>query len=73
VSERGGYDLMPEFGFKPVNKYLPPRARVFGGASEAPAASPRGPSDALPQAAASNADSPAIERLFAWADKMLSR
>ena len=26
-SERGGYDLMPEMGTKPVNKYLPPRAR----------------------------------------------
>jgi sulfite dehydrogenase (quinone) subunit SoeB len=27
VAERGGYDLMPELGYKPVNKYLPPRAR----------------------------------------------
>jgi Fe-S-cluster-containing dehydrogenase component len=27
VSERGGYDLLPETGFKPVNKYLPPRPR----------------------------------------------
>ncbi len=27
VEERGGYDLLPEFGYKPVNKYLPPRAR----------------------------------------------
>ena len=27
VKDRGGYDLMPEFGFKPVNKYLPPRPR----------------------------------------------
>ena len=25
VAERGGYDLMPEQGCKPVNKYLPPR------------------------------------------------
>jgi Fe-S-cluster-containing dehydrogenase component len=25
VAERGGYDLMPELGYKPVNKYLPPR------------------------------------------------
>jgi len=23
---RGGYDLMPEMGYKPTNKYLPPRA-----------------------------------------------
>lgn len=27
VVERGGYDLMPEMGTKPVNKYLPPRPK----------------------------------------------
>jgi hypothetical protein len=27
VAARGGYDLMPEQGTKPVNKYLPPRER----------------------------------------------
>ena len=27
VSERGGFDLMPEHGTKPTNKYLPPRPR----------------------------------------------
>jgi len=27
VAERGGFDLMPEMGTKPVNKYLPPRPR----------------------------------------------
>ena len=27
VRDRGGYDLMPEQGTKPVNKYLPPRSR----------------------------------------------
>jgi Fe-S-cluster-containing dehydrogenase component len=27
VAGRGGYDLMPEQGTKPVNKYLPPRGR----------------------------------------------
>lgn len=27
VAERGGYDLMPEQGTRPVNKYLPPRNR----------------------------------------------
>ena len=26
VAERGGYDLLPEMGYKPVNKYLPPRS-----------------------------------------------
>jgi Fe-S-cluster-containing dehydrogenase component len=27
VRERGGYDLMPELGYAPTNKYLPPRPR----------------------------------------------
>jgi Fe-S-cluster-containing dehydrogenase component len=27
VKERQGYDLMPELGYKPTNKYLPPRPR----------------------------------------------
>jgi len=27
VADRGGYDLMPEQGTRPVNKYLPPRPR----------------------------------------------
>jgi len=32
VKERGGFDLMPEQGNKPVNKYLPPRPRTELGA-----------------------------------------
>jgi Fe-S-cluster-containing dehydrogenase component len=28
VADRGGVDLMPELGYKPVNKYLPPRRAV---------------------------------------------
>jgi Fe-S-cluster-containing dehydrogenase component len=30
VAERGGYALMPEFDYKPVNRYLPPRPRRDG-------------------------------------------
>ncbi|HEY6255137.1 MAG TPA: 4Fe-4S dicluster domain-containing protein [Xanthobacteraceae bacterium] len=30
VRERGGVDLMPELGYGPVNKYLPPRPRAAG-------------------------------------------
>jgi sulfite dehydrogenase (quinone) subunit SoeB len=39
VAERGGFDLMPEQGTKPVNKYLPPRPkdRLTGAAATAPA------------------------------------
>ncbi|MFG6083472.1 4Fe-4S dicluster domain-containing protein [Paracoccus litorisediminis] len=41
VESRGGFDLMPELGTKPTNKYLPPRPkdRLQGVASE-PAAGP---------------------------------
>ena len=60
VAERGGYDLMPELGYKPTNKYLPPRPRKCGvGATGAPAELP-----AMP-----GADRP----LLRWLDRALSR
>ena len=58
VAERGGYDLLPEMGYKPVNKYLPPRARRDATTSVA---------EALPRP-----DGSAFDRLFQWADKVLS-
>jgi Fe-S-cluster-containing dehydrogenase component len=33
VAARGGYDLMPDMGTKPTNKYLPPRVKGPGEAS----------------------------------------
>jgi Fe-S-cluster-containing dehydrogenase component len=36
VAERGGYDLMPELGFAPTNKYLPPRRHAAPAAMELP-------------------------------------
>ncbi len=33
VAARGGYDLMPDMGTKPTNKYLPPRKKGPGDAS----------------------------------------
>jgi sulfite dehydrogenase (quinone) subunit SoeB len=39
VAARGGVELMPELGYKPVNRYLPPRrGRTGGPAALAPAA-----------------------------------
>jgi Fe-S-cluster-containing dehydrogenase component len=35
VADRGGYDLMPEQGTKPVNKYLPPRPKTVSEAEKA--------------------------------------
>jgi Fe-S-cluster-containing dehydrogenase component len=34
VASRGGFDLMPEQGNKPVNKYLPPRTKTSRCASQ---------------------------------------
>jgi len=38
--ERGGYDLMPELGYGPVNKYLPPREHTAEAVSEGAPGSP---------------------------------
>jgi len=39
VRERGGYAMMPEVGYNPVNKYLPPRERPVAPVVEKTAAS----------------------------------
>lgn len=65
VAERGGFDLLPEFGYKPVNKYLPPRQRKDA------------PPEAGPVSLAEMAKEPQpgskADRFFAWADRVLSR
>ena len=38
VAEREGVALMPELGYRPTNRYLPPRQRPAGTAADAPAA-----------------------------------
>lgn len=45
VAERGGVALMPELGYAPVNRYLPPRPRRGGDGDAA-----RAPEDATPEA-----------------------
>lgn len=59
VRDRGGYELLPEMGYKPVNRYLPPR--------------PRRDSVSSPQRSLQKPDGSAIEKLFAWADRILGR
>jgi Fe-S-cluster-containing dehydrogenase component len=61
VAERQGYDLLPEMGYKPVNKYLPPRQR--GNAVAAPSAS----------APAESGGNTVVDEFFRWADRLLSR
>jgi len=60
VAERGGYDLMPETGYKPVNKYLPPRPRKDASASTV-------------SVAAETTDFSKAPPLLRWIDKLLSR
>jgi len=47
VAERGGVALMPELGYAPVNRYLPPRPRRAGGEVELPVVETTG--DATPK------------------------
>lgn len=65
VEARDGYGLMQELGYKPVNRYLPPRPRRDG-TTEADAAA-----ETAPAPAGEPAD--VAERFFRWADKVLSR
>ncbi|MHB8446619.1 MAG: 4Fe-4S dicluster domain-containing protein [Rudaea sp.] len=61
VAARGGYDLMPEMGYKPVNKYLPPRPRRDGcGSTPKPAQDEK-------------VDFSSASPLLRWIDKALSR
>ena len=60
VAERGGYALMPEFGYQPVNRYLPPRPR-------------RDAASAKPQPAVEPIDTAQLSPLLRWVDRVLSR
>jgi sulfite dehydrogenase (quinone) subunit SoeB len=57
VAARGGFDLMPEQGTKPVNKYLPPRPHTALAESAVPLAE----------------NSAGASGFFAWLDGMLER
>jgi Fe-S-cluster-containing dehydrogenase component len=60
VHRRRGGDLMPELGYKPVNKYLPPRAPRM---APIPTAAAPPPKD----------ETPPGDRLLRWVDRLLSR
>jgi Fe-S-cluster-containing dehydrogenase component len=62
VAERGGFDLLPQMDYKPVNKYLPPRPR-------------RTHEHAVPAApleTVGKGDGSVTERFFSWLDKALT-
>lgn len=60
VAARDGVALMPELGYQPVNRYLPPRARRAGDAATASVHE-----EAL--------DTAALPPLLRWLDRVLSR
>jgi len=64
VAERGGKELMPELGYKPVNRYLPPRAAKKD-------QGPSGVGSSLPPLVdlAPDGDS----KFLRWVDRVLSR
>jgi Fe-S-cluster-containing dehydrogenase component len=62
VAERGGVALMPELGYQPVNRYLPPRPRR--GAETA---------EASPPVTAEVLDAEALPPMLKWLDRVLSR
>jgi Fe-S-cluster-containing dehydrogenase component len=66
VAARGGADLMPELGYRPVNKYLPPRRGRPHSEAHAPA-----PLTAL--IAEAQRESAAANPLLRWVDRLLSR
>ncbi|MET1026295.1 MAG: ferredoxin, partial [Dongiaceae bacterium] len=59
VSARGGYDLMPEMGYRPTNKYLPPR--------------PRRPESHPAQVAQPPTNTHNLHPFLRWVDNLLSR
>ena len=66
VAERDGYDLMPEMGYKPVNRYLPPRPRQDGKARD-------GKSSSCAKAAAPASVPDSAHPFLRWVDRVLSR
>jgi Fe-S-cluster-containing dehydrogenase component len=60
VAERGGFDLMPEMGYKPTNKYLPPRQHAQRVDPPAPEPAPEPATGSAPA-------------LLRWIDRALSR
>ena len=61
VAERDGFNLLDSFGYKPVNKYLPPRRDNT-------------PAEQVARETPPDHDTgSAIEKLFAWADRALTR
>jgi hypothetical protein len=64
VADRGGADLLPELGYRPVNKYLPPRRGRMAPSLSSPAAEA---ADGAPEPESGG------NGLLRWVDRLLSR
>jgi Fe-S-cluster-containing dehydrogenase component len=62
VAERGGVDLLPELGYRPVNQYLPPRPRRAAAPVETESAAADEPFDPA-----------ALPPVLRWLDRLLTR
>ncbi|MBS0194990.1 MAG: 4Fe-4S dicluster domain-containing protein [Proteobacteria bacterium] len=65
VVERNGRDLLPELGYKPTNKYLPPRPRRAGATTDA--------TPVTPSSAGESLDANQLPPVLRWLDRVLSR
>ena len=66
VAQRGGFDLMPELGYRPTNKYLPPRPTAPELRAATPAATEQAGAETT---AVDGGDS----RFLRWVDRLFSR
>lgn len=78
VDERGGFDLLESFGYKPVNKYLAPREgpapQIQHHQPGHVAANKKGEDVApLRRESDTNQANGTLDKLFAWADRALTR
>ena len=67
VEDRGGYDLMPELDYRPVNKYLPPREPQINVLDDGQ------PLSLVSMADNANQTEPSNNYILKWVDTILSR
>jgi len=67
VDDRGGYDLMPELDYRPVNKYLPPREPQINILDDGQ------PLSLVSMADNANQTDPSNNSILKWVDTILSR
>lgn len=72
VEKRGGYELMPETGCRPTNRYLPPRSSIQGGGRRAAGGRYAGAGGGEGTEPPPLEDAPAEGGFLGWLDRLLS-